>query len=269
MAIQDASMVGFAYKDIAHDIDDLLSRIVRTVERYKLYHEHEQILNDPMIRVVHRLLLGIVAIIRLCIESMNRSKTARFKRLVGVAFFSIGGGIKDQFAVLDSLDNGEAQMAAASTLLVTERSQRLLTAGFDKQHRSEGNRGAPEKLDKVWGFARAPKEAATDDDDGYGAGLSSVQGQSLIGRYYRRVGEVENARELLRKDVDIDLEFLPDDDINNDYQGYRKLGDAFMDFSIEKYRSLLNPDETLNGTNTVQDLKDTGSASEENAEAAL
>ena len=119
--------VGFAYKDIAHNIEDLFSRIIKTLERFQLYHENEQILNDQMIRIVYEILQSIVDIIRLCIVKMNHSKTARLKRLMGVAFFSDDGGIKNQFAVLDSLEKEEAQMATTSTLVTVERSQRLIT----------------------------------------------------------------------------------------------------------------------------------------------
>lgn len=89
---------------------------------------------------------------------------------------------------------------------------------------------AVEMLAKVQHFARAPKGETLDDEEEYGIGMSLVQVRSLLGRYHTKVGNVEEARKLLRSDVDVGLKLLSDEDPENDYQGYRKLGDAFMDF---------------------------------------
>jgi hypothetical protein len=128
--------VGFAYKDIAHNIEDLFSRIVGTLERFQVYLDNKQILKDPIIRVIQRYLLGIVRIIRLCVEKMDHSKTAKIKKAFKLALFSSDGGIKEQFAALESLEEQERQMAATMTLVGVERNQRLVNAGFDSMKTS-------------------------------------------------------------------------------------------------------------------------------------
>jgi hypothetical protein len=89
---------------------------------------------------------------------------------------------------------------------------------------------AAEMLAKVRAFALAPKGERLDDEDQYGIGMSPIQVRSLLGRYHTKVGKIQEARKLLRIDVDVGLKLLSDEDPENDFQGYRKLGDAFMDF---------------------------------------
>ncbi|KAL9088719.1 MAG: hypothetical protein Q9165_006028 [Trypethelium subeluteriae] len=68
------------------------------------------------------------------------------------------------------------------------------------------------------------------DDEYWNTGISRAQVRSLLGRYYSGLGEAEKAREQLRPDVEVAMKLLSDEDPDNDYQGYRKLGDALMDF---------------------------------------
>ncbi|KAF2740355.1 hypothetical protein EJ04DRAFT_548404 [Polyplosphaeria fusca] len=85
-------------------------------------------------------------------------------------------------------------------------------------------------LEKVRTVAAVPNDEDFPDEEGYVFGLSTSQVRSLLGRYYSRVGYTEQAKVLLKHNVDIGIKLLSDDDDENDYQGYRKLGDAFMDF---------------------------------------
>lgn len=114
---------GLAYKDIAHNIEDLFSRIVRVLDRFQLYRDNAQYVKDPMVRIAHRLLLAIVSICERCIKMMNPSKTNKVKKFFHVALFSDDGGIKDQFEVLETLEKEEAQMAGTLTLIASERNQ--------------------------------------------------------------------------------------------------------------------------------------------------
>ena len=92
-----------------------------------------------------------------------------------------------------------------------------------------GSAVADEMLGKVKAFAPAPTGESIEDDD-QSMGLSRADVRALLGRYYSAVGEVEKAKEELRPTVDVGIKLLSDEDSENDYQGYRKLGDAFMDF---------------------------------------
>ncbi|KAF2450919.1 hypothetical protein P171DRAFT_460386 [Karstenula rhodostoma CBS 690.94] len=60
--------------------------------------------------------------------------------------------------------------------------------------------------------------------------VSQAEVRALLARYYRAVGDRVNAQETLRPDMELALRLLSDDDEENDWQGYRKLGDALMDF---------------------------------------
>ncbi|KAI9667919.1 MAG: hypothetical protein M1821_000739 [Bathelium mastoideum] len=89
---------------------------------------------------------------------------------------------------------------------------------------------ANEMFNKLQGFALAANEE--DSDDNYwGGGLSRREVRSLLGRYYTRIGDVERAKEQLRPAVEVSIKLLSDEDPDNDYQAYLKLGDAFMDFN--------------------------------------
>lgn len=120
---------------------------------------------------------------------------------------------------------------------------------------------ASEMLEKVQTFASAPKGESNEDDDSWGVGLSPAQARSLRGRYYSRVGDTEQARALLRSDVDVGLKLLSDDDAENDYQGFRKLGDAFMDYGDDKNAiaawSLIQPTRGLKQFRTLSMPLDT------------
>ncbi|KAF2231419.1 hypothetical protein EV356DRAFT_518581 [Viridothelium virens] len=84
-------------------------------------------------------------------------------------------------------------------------------------------------LDKIRGFAGLSRPDSSDEDDG-NFGMSPSVGRSLLGRYYQAVGDVEKAKEQLQPDVEVALQLLSDNYPDNDWQGYRKLGDALMDF---------------------------------------
>jgi tetratricopeptide (TPR) repeat protein len=60
--------------------------------------------------------------------------------------------------------------------------------------------------------------------------VDQAEVRALLARYYRSVGSFAEARETLRPDMELALKLLSDDDPDNDWQGYRKLGDALMDF---------------------------------------
>lgn len=87
---------------------------------------------------------------------------------------------------------------------------------------------AHEMLERVKSFVRRDG-TKPEDEDGWGMGLSTAQVRSLLARYYSRVGDVQMARKLLKPDMDVGLKLLCDEDPDNDWQGYRKLGDVFMD----------------------------------------
>jgi tetratricopeptide (TPR) repeat protein len=54
--------------------------------------------------------------------------------------------------------------------------------------------------------------------------------RSLLGRYYSAVGDLEQARTALRPSVEVGVKLLSDEDPENDYLGFQRLGLAFMDF---------------------------------------
>jgi hypothetical protein len=118
---------GMAYGDIARNIDDLFSRIVTILERFQIYRDYEQIMKKPMIDVAHRLLIAVVNICGRCYKKLKENK---LKKLARLALFSDDGGIKEQFAVLDSLEKQELQMKGTLTLVVTETTQRAVASGF-------------------------------------------------------------------------------------------------------------------------------------------
>lgn len=111
-----------------------------------------------------------------------------------------------------------------------------------------GSAVADEMLCKVKAFAPAPTGESIEEDD-ISMGLSRADVRALLGRYYSAVGEVEKAREELRPAVDVGIKLLSDEDPENDYQGYRKLGDAFMDFRDDANAiaawSMIQPTEGL------------------------
>lgn len=115
--------VGVEYKNISRNIEDLFGRIVPIMERFQMYRDNEQILKLPMIRVAHRLLISIIDICRLCYKLMTKSWA---KKVLKVALFSDDGGIKDQLALLDSLESQELQMKTTSSLIASEKTQQTI-----------------------------------------------------------------------------------------------------------------------------------------------
>ena len=120
---------GVAYKNIAHNIDELFSRIATVMERFQIYRAHEQIMHPAMIRVAHRLLMAVISMCAKCIEVLNKNA---FLKLLKVAAFSSDGGIKSQFDVLAALEAEELQMKGTLTLVATETSKRDIAAGFEQ-----------------------------------------------------------------------------------------------------------------------------------------
>ncbi|KAF1969307.1 hypothetical protein BU23DRAFT_477557 [Bimuria novae-zelandiae CBS 107.79] len=116
---------GIEYKNIANNIEDLFGRIITIMERFQIYRDNEQLLKPPMIRVAHRLLISVVDICRICYENLRKN---RAKKFFGIALFSDDGGIKDQFALLDSLEDQELQMKTTSTLVAAEKTQKSIQA---------------------------------------------------------------------------------------------------------------------------------------------
>lgn len=115
--------VGVEYKNIALNIEDLFGRIVTIMERFQIYRDNEEVLKPPMIRVAHRLLISVIDICRLCYKLMKKNWV---KKVLKVALFSDDGGIKDQFALLDSLENQELHMKTTSTLIASEKTQQTI-----------------------------------------------------------------------------------------------------------------------------------------------
>ncbi|KAI9702198.1 MAG: hypothetical protein M1820_006280 [Bogoriella megaspora] len=120
---------GFEYKNIAHNVDDLFSRIAAIMERSQVYREHERIMEPAMVWVAHRILMAVVSICGLCIKVLNSNKVKRF---LGIALFSHDGGIKDQLDILQSIEAQELQMKGTLTLIATETNKRNIVSGFEE-----------------------------------------------------------------------------------------------------------------------------------------
>jgi uncharacterized CHY-type Zn-finger protein len=143
---------GIEYKNIAHNIDDLFSRIATIMERFQIYRAHEQIMHPAMIRVAHRLLMAVVSICGQCFKVLHKNA---FLKLLGVAVFSNDGGIKSQFAGLASLEAEELQMKGTLTLIATETSKRDIVTGFEQV-----NAAGADILKSVTQLSASPTEEA-------------------------------------------------------------------------------------------------------------
>ncbi|KAH4940586.1 hypothetical protein HBI79_045600 [Parastagonospora nodorum] len=60
--------------------------------------------------------------------------------------------------------------------------------------------------------------------------VSQSSVRALLARYYRAIDDTMKTQETLRPDMELALKLLFDNDDENDWQGYRKLADALMDF---------------------------------------
>lgn len=74
----------------------------------------------------------------------------------------------------------------------------------------------------------------TTGDESEEADVSQSFVRALLARYYRAVDDPTKAQETLRPDMELALKLLFDNDKENDWQGYRKLADALMDFGAFK-----------------------------------
>jgi tetratricopeptide (TPR) repeat protein len=96
---------------------------------------------------------------------------------------------------------------------------------------------------KIKAFLPQPNEEIGEVD------VSQAEVRALLARYYRCVGDFAKAKETLRPDMELALNLLSDEDDENDWQGYRKLGDALMDFgAMEEARaawSLIQPSQGI------------------------
>ncbi|OAG06192.1 uncharacterized protein CC84DRAFT_1091515 [Paraphaeosphaeria sporulosa] len=104
-----------------------------------------------------------------------------------------------------------------------------------------GSPTADAMITKIKAFSPEWKEETGQFD------VSQAEIRALLARYYRSVGDSEKAQETLRPDMELALKLLSDDDPDNDWQGYRKLGDALMDCgAIEEAQaawSLIQPEQ--------------------------
>ncbi|KAF2237356.1 hypothetical protein EV356DRAFT_564727 [Viridothelium virens] len=90
---------------------------------------------------------------------------------------------------------------------------------------------ADEMLEKVQNFARGLREESIESSwerENMVFGITREEIRSLLGHYYNKVKDTEKAREQLRPDVEAGVKLLSDEDPENDWLGYQRLGDALM-----------------------------------------
>ncbi|KAL9113689.1 MAG: hypothetical protein Q9227_002134 [Pyrenula ochraceoflavens] len=122
---------GFEYKNIAHNIDDLFGRIATIMQRFQIYRDYESIMEPPMIRVAHKLLMAVVSICGRCIKIMKRNV---IRKVLSVTLFSDDGGIKDQLSLLTALESEELQVKGTLNLVAAEANKRNIVSGFSYTH---------------------------------------------------------------------------------------------------------------------------------------
>ncbi|KAL9096512.1 MAG: hypothetical protein Q9165_001509 [Trypethelium subeluteriae] len=90
---------------------------------------------------------------------------------------------------------------------------------------------ADEMLEKVQNIARGLPEESVESNwepENMVFGLTRGEIRSLLGHYYTKVNDTEKAREQLRPDIEAGIKLLSDEDPENDWLGYQRLGDALM-----------------------------------------
>lgn len=136
-------------------------------------------------------------------------------RLTSALFkFSKGPNEREEAIVL--WENGLKDGKVNQTRYVTQ-----LCKAYIKQAREAGlgSQTANVMIAKVTSFLTNSSGEARDTD------MSQAEVRALLARYYRVVGDLPKAQELVRPDIELALTLLSDD-IENDWQGYLKVADA-------------------------------------------
>jgi hypothetical protein len=109
---------GFAYQNIADNIQDLFSRIGPIMERVEVYVKDRDIIGSEMELTAHRMLMAVVKTCQHCIEILRsgRSKRGRTKQFFEVALLRGDQHVQAQIDILVTLQEQETKMAAAVTV---------------------------------------------------------------------------------------------------------------------------------------------------------
>jgi Cdc6-like AAA superfamily ATPase len=114
---------GFAYQEIAENIDDLFSRIGPVMERAEVYIKDREIIGPEMELMTHRMLMAVVKTCQHCIGLLRppHSKRAKTKQFLKTALFHSDGDVQKQIGILITLQEQETKMASAVTVTTTKK----------------------------------------------------------------------------------------------------------------------------------------------------
>lgn len=142
---------GFAYKQIAENIDDLFSRVGPIMERAEVYIKDREVIGPEMELTTHRMLMAVVKTCQHCIGILrpSHSKRVKTKLFFEVALFQSDKDVQRQIEILTMLEEQEIKMASAVTVTTVKKTAAdFKMIGADVKSVATGVRLITEKLAK-------------------------------------------------------------------------------------------------------------------------
>ena len=135
-----------AYKKIFSDLDNLWEMISNALDRFRIYMDHQSVIDVGMKKIANQILIQFVEVCKLSRKVLTTDMFKQLRQMAKTAFFKNDAGTGDAIQALTSLVTKETQTRDTYGYVAIKDTQKHVVEGFEQTNQglSQANEGIAE-----------------------------------------------------------------------------------------------------------------------------